>query len=82
MFIAPESSRWLFSKDRVEEARALLIKYHDGNDESFRLVAFELPEIQSTLQPLVHAEREWHCCLQMSQMPRADMRLQLRLVQT
>lgn len=50
LLLAPESPRWLFSKDRVEEARAFLIKSHAGGDENSKLVAFELAEIQGTLE--------------------------------
>ncbi|KAH6997270.1 general substrate transporter [Ilyonectria destructans] len=50
LLLAPESPRWLFSKDRVEEARAFLIKAHAGGDENSKLVAFELAEIQGTIE--------------------------------
>ena len=48
--MAPESPRWQFSKDRAEEARAFLVKNHAGGDENSPLVAFELAEIQGTLE--------------------------------
>ncbi len=47
---APESPRWYASQDRLDEARAFLIKYHAGGDETSPLVAFELEEIKTTLR--------------------------------
>lgn len=47
--LSPESPRWLISVDRHEEARAMLIRYHGGGDDSSPLVAFEYEEITKTL---------------------------------
>ncbi|PLB44119.1 hexose transporter [Aspergillus steynii IBT 23096] len=46
----PESPRWLIYKDRYEEARAVLVKYHGAGDPSAPIVSVEYEEIQETLR--------------------------------
>jgi MFS family permease len=46
----PESPRWLIGKDRHEEARAFLIKYHANGDPDHPLVALEMNEMIDSLQ--------------------------------
>lgn len=48
--MVPESPRYLASKERYEEARNFLVKYHAEGDEDSPLAAFELAEITSSIQ--------------------------------
>lgn len=45
IYLLPESPRYLVQKDRHEEARAVLVKYHAGGDVDSPLVDFEMKEI-------------------------------------
>ncbi|KAK0388797.1 hypothetical protein NLU13_5040 [Sarocladium strictum] len=54
--LAPESPRWLASKDRIEEARQFVIKWHAGGDAESPLVDYETEEIVNTIK----AEQEAH----------------------
>lgn len=46
----PESPRWLCSKGRHDEARALFIRYHANGNEDDELVAVEMEEIAAALE--------------------------------
>ncbi|KAK8115673.1 general substrate transporter [Apiospora sp. TS-2023a] len=53
----PESPRWLVGKDRHEEARAFLVKYHANGDANHPLVDLEMSEMIESLR--VEPITEW-----------------------
>ncbi|KAK8040263.1 general substrate transporter [Apiospora marii] len=53
----PESPRWLVGKDRHEEARAFLVKYHANGDPNHPLVDLEMSEMIESLR--VEPITEW-----------------------
>ncbi|PGH09401.1 hypothetical protein AJ79_05713 [Helicocarpus griseus UAMH5409] len=50
VFFIPESPRWLVSKDRSEEALAILVKYHAEGDENAELPRVEHAQIVKALE--------------------------------
>jgi MFS family permease len=50
IYWVPESPRWLMSKERYEEALAILAKYHANGDVHNATVQFEYREIKETLR--------------------------------
>ncbi|PGH08300.1 hypothetical protein AJ80_07896 [Polytolypa hystricis UAMH7299] len=61
LYFVPESPRYLIAKGRIEEARQIFVKYHAGGDESSPLVAFEMQEIQDSinLERQLSPEASW-----------------------
>jgi hypothetical protein len=58
--LLPESPRWLISKDRDEEAFAVLTKYHAEGDANSVLVQAEMAQIRSTIKlELENSKQTW-----------------------
>ncbi|RAO69021.1 uncharacterized protein BHQ10_005033 [Talaromyces amestolkiae] len=56
-FFVEESPRWLISKERDEEARQLICRYHANGDDSDPLVTLEMEEIRTALRLEAEARR-------------------------
>ncbi|CAJ2502915.1 Uu.00g103090.m01.CDS01 [Anthostomella pinea] len=60
IFFLPESPRFLISKDRHEEALAILIKYHGEGDENSEFARAEYAEIKTTIAiEMEHSKKSW-----------------------
>uniref|UniRef100_A0A093UZQ6 Lactose permease n=1 Tax=Talaromyces marneffei PM1 TaxID=1077442 RepID=A0A093UZQ6_TALMA len=50
VFFLPESPRYLISKDRYEEAQAILVKYHAEGDANSLFVKAEMAQIEKSIK--------------------------------
>jgi MFS family permease len=67
----PESPRWLVSKDREDEAFAVLVKYHAEGDASSLLVQAEMTQIKTTIKlEMENSKMSWMDMLRTSGMRR------------
>lgn len=53
----PESPRYLVSKDKMEKAHEVLVKYHGGGNPNDATVLFEYREIKETITMESQADR-------------------------
>ncbi len=58
VFLLPESPRFLISRDRDEEAREVLVKYHAEGDASSILVQAEMVQIRETIRTEMEASKQ------------------------
>jgi hypothetical protein len=56
--LLPESPRFLISKDKSEEAAAILVKYHAEGDASSPLVQAEIVQIRETIKAEMEASKQ------------------------
>jgi sugar porter (SP) family MFS transporter len=58
VFLLPESPRYLISKDRDDDAAAILVKYHAEGDAQSLLVQAEIVQIRETIHMEMEASKQ------------------------
>ena len=59
VFFIPESPRWLVAHDKVEQAAAVLTKYHGEGDPDHPMVQLQLQEMVSQIRSEASDKKWW-----------------------
>lgn len=59
IWFLPESPRWLMAQDRIEDAIAVLAKYHGEGDRNHPVVVLQIKEMQKQIKAEASDKRWW-----------------------